>query len=336
MEIEISYGTILFMKNIDLDIKNGQFKNVYLIYGSERYLVNQYKKKLLQALVQEGDTMNFSSYEGKDINPNEIIDMAQTLPFFADYRVLLIENSGFFKKSCEELSEYMNEIPESTIFIFVESEVDSRLKMTKAVAKNGYVACIDTVDEATLQKWVLGRIRKEGKNITEQAYHDFIDRTGVDMSNIDSELVKLLSYCQYKDSISQEDVKAVVIEQTVNKVFDMVEHLAMKRQKEALQLYYQLLELNEAPMRILYQISRHFQILMVVKLMTGKGYGNREIAAKVGCREWAVKKYQNQARAYSLEQLKKAVREGVDYETAVKTGRMNDQLAVEVFLMSLN
>ena len=108
------------MKTIDEDIKSGQFKRVYLLFGEEAYLKHQYKRKLKQALVASDDTMNFSSFEGKDTNPKAIIDLAETLPFFADRRLILIENSGFFKNSCEELAAYLPELPESTCLVFVE------------------------------------------------------------------------------------------------------------------------------------------------------------------------------------------------------------------------
>ena len=54
------------MKTIDEDIKSGQFKKIYLLYGDEAYLKKQYKDKLKKALVQPDDTMNFTAYEGKD------------------------------------------------------------------------------------------------------------------------------------------------------------------------------------------------------------------------------------------------------------------------------
>ena len=95
------------MKTIDNDIKTGQLKQVYLLYGEEQYLIRQYRDKLKKAMVAEDDTMNFSSFEGNDINQKEIIDLAETLPFFADRRMILIEDSGLFKKSAEELADYM-------------------------------------------------------------------------------------------------------------------------------------------------------------------------------------------------------------------------------------
>ena len=321
------------MKVIDDDIKNGQFKRVYLLHGEEKYLILQYKKKLLEALVSPGDNMNFSSFEGKDINPGEIIDLAETMPFLAEKRVLLIENSGFFKKGCEELAEYILNIPQTTVLIFVEDEVDGKVKLTKNLKKAGYDACINTVEDNLLTKWILGRVKKDGKVMTEAAFQRFLQKTGKNMDNIDKELEKLLSYCLEKNSIEVGDVEAVVIEQIEEKLFDMVDKIAMHQQKEALELYYNLLELNEAPMRILYNISKHFQTLASVKVLTGQGYGNKDIAAKTGCKDWAVKKYQNQNRNFSLSLLKRLVEMGVVYETDVKQGNLNDRMAVELFIV---
>ena len=105
------------MKTIDNDIKAGDFKKVYLLYGQERYLIKQYRDKLIKAMVSEGDSMNFSSFEGDGINQKEIIDLAETLPFFADKRVILIEDAGIFSKAGDELGEYLKDSPESTLYL---------------------------------------------------------------------------------------------------------------------------------------------------------------------------------------------------------------------------
>ena len=87
-------------RQINEDIANGTFKPCYLIYGDEAYLRIQNKDKLKKALLGSGDSMNLSHYEGAGLNPLEIIDMAETLPFFAERRIIVIENSGFFKNGC--------------------------------------------------------------------------------------------------------------------------------------------------------------------------------------------------------------------------------------------
>lgn len=321
------------MKIIDEDIRKNEFKNIYLLYGEETYLKRQYKEKLIHALVPEGDTMNFSSYEGKEINPKELIDLAETLPFFADRRVILVEDSGFFKNSCEELTSYLPEISQTTCFLFVESQVDKRSKMYKQVKKSGRSVCFDRQGEDVLMRWVGTRLKKEGKTMTKAAYRQFITKTGNDMENIDKELEKLICYCLEKDSIGVEEVEAVCVEQTTNKIFDMVNSISQKQQKQALDLYYDLLTLKEPPMRILFLILRQFQKLMLIKELTGQGADNRTIASKAGMPEFAVRKNQAMAGNFRMEQLRAAIEDGIELEESVKTGRMNDRMAVEVLIV---
>ena len=86
-------------------------------------------------------------------------------------------------------------------------------------------------------------------------------------------------------------------------------------------------------MRILYLITRQFHILAIVKAMSNQGFGNKDIASKAGCPEWAVRKYGAQCKGYSLDQIRQAVKDGTELEEAVKTGQLNDQLAVELFII---
>jgi len=321
------------MKTIDEDIKNGQFKKCYLLYGQEVYLKRQYKEKLLQAMINENDTMNLSAYEGKDINPREIIDLAETLPFFAERRVILIENSGFFKNACEELAGYVGESLESTCILFVEQEVDKRNKLYKQVQKHGKVVCFERQSDDILMRWIGNRLKKEGKTIKKEAYQVFISKTGNDMENIDKEIEKLICYCMDKECIEIEDVEKICTEQTTNKIFEMVNAISEKKQKKALNLYYDLLTLKEPPMRILFLITRQFQKLFLIKELTKEGYDNRKIANKAAMPEFAVRKNQAMAKSFTKEQLRCAVEDSVELEEAVKTGRLNDRIAVELLIM---
>lgn len=321
------------MKTIDEEIKNGTFQKCYLLYGEEAYLKRQYRTKLVRAMVAEGDTLNFASYEGKGIRPGELIDLAETLPFLAERRVILVEDSGFFKNSCEQLAQYLPQMNESACFVFVESEVDKRSKMYKAVKKAGAAVEFSPQKEAVLVKWALGRIGKEKKKITKPVLSAFLDRTGLDMGTIDRELEKLLCYTLKKEVIERSDVEAVVTERIENKIFEMVDAIVGRNQQKALKLYGDLLALREAPMRILFLITRQFRILLEVKELTEKGYQGPDIAKSVGAPEFAVRKNQAWARQFKKEQILSALEDGVRAEEDVKTGKMNDRVAVEVFLV---
>ena len=321
------------MKTIDNDIKMGQLKNVYLLYGTEDYLKRQYRDKLKHALVEPDDTMNFSAYEGKDINPKELIDLSETLPFFKEKRMILVKISVSFKTSCDDLAENMGQVPESTCFVFVEEEVDKRSKLFKAASRAGSAVEFETPKEDMLIRWILGRIQREGKKITQSVMQLFLSKTGSDMENIDKELEKLICYTLDKTEISAADVEAICTGQTENKIFEMIDAISAKNQKKALDLYYDLLALKEAPMRILFLIARQFQNLLLIKSMSAKGYPAVSIAKTAGMPSFAVQKNLRQAGAFKINQLKEAIEDCGQAEEDVKTGRMADQLAVELLIV---
>ena len=321
------------MKSLNEDLKTGQFKQIYLLYGEEAYLKKLYKNRFVKAMVPEGDTMNYRYFEGKNTNPKEIIDLAETLPFFAERRLIVLENTGFLKNATPELAEYLKNMPETTYMIFVESELDKRGKLYKAIKEKGHIVELKRQDEKTLIRWILGMAKKEKLQMSEAAVRYLLAKTGNDMENLGQELEKLFCYCMNHTEITAADIDEICTTQIGNHIFDMVDAIASHNQIKALDLYYDLLALKEPAMRIMYLISRQFNIMLTVKAMMNQGFGNKDIAKKAGCPEWAVRKYQSQCRAYSMEQIKQAVRDGVEYEEAVKTGRMNDQMAVELFIV---
>ena len=127
------------MKSLNEDIKTGQFKSVYLLYGEEAYLKKQYKERMTKAMIPDGDTINYAYYEGKGIRPGELIDLAETMPFFAERRLITVENSGFFKNAVPELADYIKTMPDTACFLFIENEIDKRGKMYKAVKDKGRI-----------------------------------------------------------------------------------------------------------------------------------------------------------------------------------------------------
>lgn len=323
------------MQRIQNDIKSGQFQPVYLLYGEERYLKRQYRDKLKAALCAPDDNMNNHFYEGRNISVGEIIDLAETLPFLAERRVIFMDNSGLFKSGGEQMAEYLGVQNESTVLIFTESEVDKRSKLFKALQAQGCAVEFGAQDENTLKRWVAGTLGKEGKKITESTALQLLNKTGTDMDNIHMELEKLICYCMDKEVVEPEDVEAVCTTRVSNHIFDMVTAIAEKRQKDALELYYDLLTLKEPPMRILFLIARQCNLLLQAKAMKNKGLANKEIASGLGVPPFAVGKYLSQASRFKSSVLRRALTKCVEAEEAVKTGRMNDVMSVEILIVSV-
>lgn len=323
------------MQHINEDIKTGNFKQVYLLYGEERYLRRQYTDRLRKAMCREEDQMNTHFYEGKGISVGEIIDLAETLPFLAERRVIFISDSGLFKSGGEKMAEYLKAPNETTFFVFTESEVDKRSRLYKTVQATGYAAEFATQDENTLKRWIGSVLNREGKKITENTVQLLLTKTGTDMENIRMELEKLICYCMDREVVTNEDVEAICTNRVANHIFDMVGAIAEGRQRQALQLYYDLLALKEPPMRILFLIARQCNLLLQTKEMKARGYDNKTIGSRIGVPPFIAGKYVSQAARFKTSQLKKAVRQCVEAEEAVKSGRMNDRMSVEILILSV-
>lgn len=322
------------MKSLNEDIKTGQFKSIYLLYGEEEYLKKQYKGRLTRAMLPEGDRVNYAYYEGKGIPVPEIIDLAETMPFFAERRLIVIEDSGLFKTAAPELADYLKTMSASACFLFIEKEVDKRGKLYKAVKEKGRIVELSRQDERTLIRWLSGMIRQEGKLIQESTVRYILSKTGVDMENLEKEMEKLFCYTLEKNEITIQDVDAVCTTQITNHIFEMVEAVAKQQKKKALDYYYDLLALKEPPMRILYLLTRQFQLLLEVQGLVKKGMGRKQIAEKAGLHPFAVGKYMEQCRNFRKEELRRIMEEGAELETDVKTGRLNDVMSVELFIIS--
>lgn len=153
------------------------------------------------------------------------------------------------------------------------------------------------------------------------------------MENITRELEKLFCYCIEREVITREDVDAICVTQITNHIFDMVNAVAAKDQRKALDLYYDLLALKEPPMRILSLMSKEYRDLFHVKELSKQGYGKKDIASRAGLHPFVAGKYMDLAKRFRSSELRQIMEESADLEQRVKTGLMTDSLAVELFIV---
>jgi DNA polymerase-3 subunit delta len=320
------------MLRIEEEIKKNQISRFHLLYGEERYMVRYYKKLLVQKLSQPDDEMNRTFFRDKSVEPSQIAEAAQVLPFFAEHRLLVVEDSGFFKSS-NDMADYMEAFPDTTYLIFVEREIDKRNRLFKWVNKNGCVTECVPQQEKRLRQWIAGYVKKAGKSITGAATELLLERVGTDMELLSNELEKCIGYAGERTEIEVEDVAAISSGVTVSKIFDMIDAVALGEKDRALHLYDDLLANKEAPMSILYLFSRHINILLQIKECDGRGLSAGEIAKKCGIPPFTVSKYRKQASLFSRKKLLAMLEGRLTYEESFKTGKLDDQLAVELFFI---
>ena len=320
------------MQKIADELAKGEFHTLYLLYGEEDYLRRQYRDNLRDALVSKDDTMNYSCFRGTDVDTAKIIDLSETMPFFADRRVIVIENSGLMKKGGEDLTEYLKNKPETTTFIFDEPEIDKRTGLYKFVSKNGLADEMPRLAPNVLAGWLMKKIKEEKKNMTRADLEYFISLTGDNMDIISTEFEKLMCYTDGRDVVIRKDMDEICTRQIEDKIFDMIEDMTAHRTKEALSLFTDLLERDESPFRILALIVREYKLLLEAKMLVMSGAGNAEIKQKI---PYYSNRYISQARRMDISEIRSAIEKCCDADESVKTGSMADRTAIEVLVTEL-
>lgn len=321
------------MQRLKEDIKNRAFHKLYLLYGEEDYLKKMYRNSLKKAILAGSDDINYSYFEGKDTDVLQIKEIVETLPFFNDYRLVIIEDSGFFK-SANTLTDYLEGMPESSIVVFVEKETDKRNKLYKYVNKNGIAVEMKQMGVKDIKRFVALMLKENGKKMREATADYFLQQVDNSMVNITNEIDKLVSYTYGREEITAEDIDAICCVQVTGHIFQMIDYAMEGKAKEVLKLYNDLLELRESPMSVLYLITRQFNMLLQAK--TAGNISRNELASRIQVPPFAAGKYINQARGFKASQLKELLDGCVETEYKFKRGLLDAQTGVEILLLNMS
>lgn len=335
---EVSYTEV--HKELERQIREQDFKKVYMICGEQDYLRTQNRNLLSDAILGGGDEMNRSYYTGENFTVPEIIDLAETLPFFADRRVIVFENSWLFAKpplksteEMEQLADYLPKMPDTTHMIFVERAPNKTYKLYRSIKKNGFVIDCTTPDENQLRTWVVKHFRDAGLQITGGAFSVFMEYAGTDMLNIQSEAEKLVSYCAGTGQITEDDVRAICSRQVQDRIFDMISAIGYKRADEALSIYMDLIRLQTPPQVILSLLLRQFNQLLQLFEMQGKTSA-KEMAERLHLNYFVLtKKVMPMLKGYTDAELVQDLRALVQADADYKSGRIDARIAVEKLIV---
>ena len=333
---------------ISNDISQGDFKSAYLIYGNEAYLRNYYKNALKGKLVNPGDNLNYSYFEGSGTNVTEVVELLSTMPFMAEHRVVIVENSGWFGKAGGEgdgeeggsggkfglLIDTIKGLSSDTVIIFSEEKADKRSKLYKCVNQNGVCEEFSEQTEEQLARWLYNMAKAQNKNLDKGTALYLIEECGKDMMLLQNEMDKLTAWCMERDSITKEDIDEVCTHQVNNKIFDMITAIANHRQKEALRLYYDLLTLRESAFHILTLMARQYTQLLAVKDGMLRNEPVAVTASKLSVPDWVARKLADSAKRMDIKEIKANLKACAKADEDIKSGNMTDMMSVELLIVS--
>lgn len=320
------------MKTIRDHIKNQSFVPCYLLYGKEEYLKQTYRDRLILAMGSSRESMNFSRYEGNCPGISEFQELVNTPPFLEERRVVLLENTKIFESS-QNYADVISKMSETTFLIFLEENVDKRSHLYHYIRDNGYVSEMNGLTEEECKLFVASMLKKEGLQITEKDAEYLLEMCGSNLVMLQNEILKLASYCANAGVVTRKDMDTICTSVTEGRIFWMLDAMMGHQKKKAMKLYADLLSMHEKPGMILYHLNRSFLQFAQVTAMLEDGISAADIAKRLSVAPFIVTKYQKLKKGFSKKEIRSAVQYGTELERKVKTGDLEEHMAVEMFIM---
>ena len=303
---------------------------VYLLYGTKDFQIEEEIKKLSKGL----DEMNINKYDLNNDLLSLAIEDAKTMSLFGDKKLVIIDNANMFtgstSKDSEIVEEYLNHINENTTLVLIvhNDKLDTRKKITKLINKVGKVIAFnDELDMTNLVRRLL-----KDYNIDYKTINLFLDRVGNNPLIIQNEINKIKIYKENDKTITDEDILNLTTKLIEIDIFKLIDYIIRKDKEKALELYYEMLKMNEEPIKIIVILANQFRIMYQSKELLKKGYSEKDIANILKIHPYRVKLAIQNSRNYTSEVLLKNLNNLADIDIGIKTGILNKDLALELFI----
>ncbi|MBC2172595.1 DNA polymerase III subunit delta [Listeria booriae] len=328
-------------------IEKKQFAPIYLIIGTEDYIINETKKRLVANILDTEDTdFNYANFDLDETAIEQVIEEAETIPFFGDRRLIVASNPSFLttektKSKIEHrtarFEDYLNEPVDYSILVIIArvEKLDERKKLTKLLKKQATIVDAKRPNDAELRKWIQSALKNNDFSMEIPAIERLMELTGGQLTTAMNELDKLMLYKLESREISVADVESLVVRSLEQNIFLLLDKMIALDISGALSIYYDLLKQKEEPIKILALIASQFRLLTQIKLLEKQGFSQQQVAQKLKVHPFRVKIGARQAKSFSYEQLTATLERLAEMDFEMKTGYGDKAQKLEWFLFSL-
>lgn len=328
---------------------------MYILTGQDDFSLRGSLEKLKAAL---GDpsllVANTTMLDGHKVSPDELRAACGTLPFLAERRLIIVDGllerfeprvrGGQQKRtlgapgrqdSYRAFATSIGNLPDSTVLVLTDGKIKSSNPLFKELLPRAEVRSFPLLKDSKLRQWVKGRITQEGGRISPQALELLARLVGGNLWLMASEIRKLVLFTSGRQ-IEEDDVKTLVSHTQQASVFTMVDAILEFRVGLAEQALQELLQAGVAPAYLLFMLSRQVRQLVRAKELRKAGQSEGEIQDRLGITyEFVLRKTLEQAGRFSLGRLREIYQKLLEADLAIKTGKYEDQLVLNVLVAEL-
>ncbi len=317
-------------------IKSGNIGNLYLFFGEEIFVKDMYLDKM-KSFVPDGGfaDFNYIFLDGKDALGDKADDALDSFPMMSEKKLVVIKNSGIFKKATEEVKDFwlerLADIPDYVLLIFDEQEADKRSALYKAVQKNGLAVEFAYMKDYEVASWVSREVQKAGKKISKDAADYLVAMCDPGVANVKNELSKLLDYSD--GEIYKSDIDKVVSKPLSIVVFEITDALMEGNGDKVMSIVLKMKESHESAFNVLYLLNSAFDKMLYAKLLLEDGFSYDVITSRLGLAPFIAKKYISGAKNFSVEFLQDRICAVSEIDLAIKQGEVDEWTALMQYVL---
>lgn len=305
-------------ENLERDINEGKLGSIYLLYGEERYLLECTVKKLKKLFGDLQVGINYIELDDENII-NSLMQEIQTPPFGYDKKMIVVKNSGIFKKETKKkvtglkelrdtLEKYLKdnaqEVSEHLVLVFIEDSVE-KLKITKQIEEsNGIVCEFELQKPLQLEKRLIAIAKAYKVNVDSSTIRELIDVSGTSMQELINEIRKQIEYVGEGGTITKQNIALLATKTLDSNIFDLTDNLGKKNIKKSLEILDELLYQKEPIQKILITMYNHFKKLYIVKLSEKYRKDVTQMLNLKPNQAFLTSKYKTQASYFSEKELR--------------------------------
>ena len=319
-------------------LKQRKILPLYLLYGEEEFLIQEALDLIIGTVVDPAARdFNFNVVYCRDTPASEIVNLAETLPFMSERRLVIAREFDALKAAeLEALVPYLNNPSPSTCLVMVSGlgKYDKKSVIT-AVEAHGAVVRFYPLLEREIAGWIEAWARARGLSIQRDAAQYLWQTVGNDLQKIGNELGKVEIYLKDRKSIVYDDVKIVVGDFREYSSFDLAAALGQRKAEKSLLILSRLLQEGEAPVGLLGSIAWNFRRLLQAKTMEAAGMGPDEIMKKLRIIFHQTALFKDQMKRYSTDELREAFRVMLSADRELKSSGLSGRLVLERMILRL-
>ena len=314
--------------------------NIYLIYGTEEYLIKKELSKIIDNSNINKD--NIIRYNLNEVNVSNVIEEASTISMFDDNKFIICEECSFLTGSTKKeidhnidsLIKYINNPFSDVYIVFIvnDEKLDERKKIVKELKKLSKVIQCNRLESHDLNNYIYNYFKENNYNIDMSLVRLIIDKVKYDLANIINECDKLMLYKDNDKNIIKEDIDNMIIETMEDNIFELTNSIMQKNVNKSIKIYKDLLLKGEEPIKLIVMIANQFRLILQVKLMVKNGYNQIEMPNVIKEHPYRVKLAL--ASDYTEKELINNIKKLYKLDYDIKTGNIDKNFGFELFLLN--